>query len=97
MIKKRTDLVQPIKPPTYRIGKFVLNEYELRQLQVRIMRGEVPNTITGIDYKGNHFSFREDGRIPEHIEGFDISGNYTLDMIRDSREKRKVAEERHVG
>jgi len=29
---KRTDLTQRITPPKYKVGQFVLNEYEVREL-----------------------------------------------------------------
>ena len=36
---KRTDLTQRITPPKYKVGQFVLNEYEVRELLARVAEG----------------------------------------------------------
>ncbi len=81
-----------IKAPKYKIGRYVLNEYELRCLMAQVAQGlRAPISKPVTDHEGNVAYMREDGRFREHLAGLDISGNFTLDMIRSDRETGRTA------
>lgn len=88
---KRSELPK-IAPPRYRVGRCVLNEYELRCLMAQVAQGHRPPlSVTVYGPNGTSSKMRQDGRFYDHLDGFDIMGNFTLDMIRSDRETGRTA------
>lgn len=82
---KRKRPYQVIKPPKYRVGKYVLNEYELRQLQVDVMNGVFESPITIRDEKGQSFTIASNGRLSGSPYGFNFTSRCVLEMLKNER------------
>lgn len=82
-------IITRIKPPKYRIGKYSLNEYELRQLMLEVAKGEKPQGLIVKDKKGLCAIIQKDGSLNCNLFGLDITSRATLDMIRLRREAAK--------
>ena len=76
-----------IKAPKYRIGRYVLNEYELRCLQVEVARGLKQPGIKVKDDAGQIATIQADGTMDINIAGYGIATRYTLDLIALRRER----------
>jgi hypothetical protein len=46
-------LITRIKPPKFRVGRYILNEYELRQLQLEVAQGLKPFGIKVTSLQNN--------------------------------------------
>lgn len=86
---KRKRPYQVIKPPKYRVGKYVLNEYELRQLQVDVMNGVFESPITIRDEKGQSFTIASNGRLSGSPYGYDLTSRCSLELIKYERNLSK--------
>lgn len=75
-----------IKAPRYRIGRHVLNEYELRCLQVEVARGIKQPGIKVKDDANQIATIQADGTMDINIAGYGICSRYTLDLIAIRRE-----------
>ena len=90
--RKRRKLKR-IQPPRYYWDGLILNEYEVRCLQVEVASGKrKPNTIELRDEKGTYFTITEDGTFNKSAYGFDINSGFTLELIRIRREKSKAGQ-----
>lgn len=79
-----------IKPPKYKVGKYVLNEYELRCLLVEVCEGRAMGDIHVSDEFGNSTKILPDGRLEHNcLNGLDINSLFTLRLIRNRREREK--------
>lgn len=59
---RRSILTNRITPPKYKVGKFVLNEIEVREMIAKIAEGTLdPKGIVLIDEDGKSFKFNHDG------------------------------------
>lgn len=76
-----------VKAPKYRVGRFVLNEYEIRCLMAEVAKGQKPAGIVVRDIKGDSATILEDGRLSCNLYGFDICSRFTLEVIRIKRER----------
>jgi hypothetical protein len=74
-----------IKPPKYRIGRNILNEYELRKLMKDVCLGLVKDNILVKDEKGQTATILQNGRLSNNLFGLDINSNYTLEIIKINR------------
>ena len=74
-----------IKSPKFRVGRYILNEYELRQLLLEVCKGEKPSNFKIKDMQGNVFPILEDGTLSATPYGFDINSNITLEKIKFKR------------
>ena len=78
--------VTRIKPPTFRVGGLVLNEYELRQLQLEVLKGERQGNIKVKE--GNRIlTILPDGQFDYAPLGYATNSIITLEMIRIRRER----------
>ena len=77
-----------IRPPKYRVGRYVLNEYELRKLMVEVCEGSKQPGIKVKDEFGNIATIRADGRLDCSLSGLDINSKFTIALFRDQRTKR---------
>lgn len=78
-----------IKPPKWRVGKYVLNEYEVRCLMADVCLGKKEPGIKITDEDGNTAEILPDGRLTNNLKGFDVASNFTLILIRESRRKER--------
>lgn len=82
-----------IKAPKYKVGRYTLNEYEVRCMMSEVCLGlRKPDGITIVDEDNNNAQILPDGRLTCNLKGFDISGNYTLILIRERRNKEIEAQ-----
>lgn len=81
-------MITRIKPPKYKVGRYSLNEYELRQLMLEVAKKEKPFGQTVKDQKGYCATIQEDGSLSCNLFGTDIMSLATLQMIRVRRERQ---------
>ena len=87
---KRSDLTSRINPPKFKIGRFVLSEYEVREVIARVAEGTLNHEgIVIIDENGNSATLYSDGRTSENLKGFGVSSQLTLRKIRANRLNEK--------
>jgi hypothetical protein len=78
---KRTDLTNGIKPPKFRVGRFILNEYEAREMIARIAEGTLnPNGIVLTDMEGKTFTFDNTGTTEQfhRIKNWDLGSGFAI-------------------
>jgi len=83
--------IKRIKAPKFRVGKYVLNEYELRQLMLDVAMDEKPAGIKVKDENGLVGIIRWDGKLTEFLSGMQIADNLTLKLW-DYNEKKHTKE-----
>ena len=71
------------------MGRYVLNEYEVRCLMSEVCLGQKNPGIKITDSDGTTAEILPNGRLTKNLNGFDISGNYTLILLREQRIKEK--------
>lgn len=68
-----------IEAPKFRVGKFVLNEYELRQLQLEVALGIKSGPFVVKDMKGKTAKILEHcGLLSDTLYGMTISDNIAM-------------------
>ena len=82
-------MFKKIKAPKYKIGRYSLNEYELRQVQVDIAEGKLKDGIIVKDQNGNKATINKDGTLSNKLHGIDICGLLTLRLLAIKREKKQ--------
>jgi hypothetical protein len=80
--------IQRIKAPKFKMGRYSLNEYELRCLQVRVAKNEVHSGIIIKDKNGKKATIKEDGTLSNNLSGLEINSKFTLEILRIKREKK---------
>ena len=84
-------MLPKIKPPKFKVaGKFILNEYELRCLQVEIGNGHIKSgmSVEDVDTKQKAY-FLECGALSNRINGLSISAEFSLELMAIKRKKSK--------
>ena len=85
---KRSDLTQRITPPKFKVGNFVLNEYEAREVMARIAEGSLkPDGIIMEDMNGRKATFDSDGIASSQLEGWSVASARTIRKIKAHRLK----------
>jgi hypothetical protein len=83
--KNKVVVVKRIKQPVYYIGGKEFTEYDIRNLQLEVSRGNISNVTANemkvTDEAGNVLNFREDGVLTNNAKGFDIISKMVLEMI----------------
>jgi hypothetical protein len=89
-----------ITAPKFKVGRYVINEYEARSLQVQTALGNIaPYTITikEIDPKTRRVigtaQMKEDGSLTRPLPGYSIATEFTFEMIRIKRQKAEKEKE----
>jgi hypothetical protein len=89
-----------ITAPKFKVGRYVLNEYEARSLQVQTALGNIaPYTITikEIDPKTRRViatsQMREDGTLTNVLPGYSVATGFTFQLIRIKKEKEEKEKE----
>lgn len=75
-------LLPKIKAPTFKIGPCILNEYELRQLQINVAKKETKGNIkVKCIMSGQIFNITEDGSLDMIIKGMHLSIDQELELF----------------
>ena len=70
---KRTELTSRIVPPKYKVGRFTLNEYEVRELLARVSEGKLdPGPLVIEDCLGVKATIDEHGNLSNRLSGMDL-------------------------
>lgn len=79
-------MITRIKAPKFKIGRYVLNEYELRNLMADVAEGKV---VSGIIVKEGYESaeIQAGGRLSRSLPGLSIAAHATIRLIRANRPK----------
>jgi len=83
---KRKIMIDRINPPKYKVGKFTLNEYELRSLQLKVCTGEVAGGIKVRDERNNWAEILPNGNLSVGLYGMDICSAFAIQQIKHQRE-----------
>lgn len=78
-----------IKPPKFRVGRHVLNEYEFRNLQLEVALGIKPAGIVVTDAQGNKAVIEERGCLSNNIEGLSVSIDLQFEILKANNYKRE--------
>lgn len=79
-----------IKPPKFRIGRNVLNEYELMKVMLEVAEGSRdPEGIVIKDQHGNQTTIRADGRLRGAFPTFGSQFKFHMDLLDADRERRE--------
>ena len=79
--------IKRIKPPKYRVGRRVLNEYELRNLMAEVAEGRLPSGIKVKDEKGVVGEIYPNGRLSVTLYGMAWLSEYTFRLLAVDRNK----------
>lgn len=79
--------IDRIKPPKYKVGRYSLNEYEVRKLMVDVAKGICPSGIKIIDEEKTCATILPSGRLDKNIYGFGINSGFTIELIKLERMK----------
>jgi hypothetical protein len=89
---KTIEKITRIKPPKFRVGRYVLNEYELRRLMVQVAAKKKPSGILVKDAEGRYATITEDGSLSRPLYGLDLISSCNLRLIRIRRENAGMYE-----
>ena len=76
-----------INPPKFKVGRYVLNEYEVRCLQVEVAKGERNGGILIKEVNGDSAIILHDGTLNVSLKGYQVSSAFTLELLRINRER----------
>ena len=79
--------IKRIKAPKFKVGRYVLNEYEFRNLQLEVALGIKPAGIKVKDALGTVVTIEENGCLSDSIEGLALAGDITLEILRANHRK----------
>jgi hypothetical protein len=77
--------IKRIKPPKFKLGRYILNEYELRNLMLEVAKGSAPKNLKVKDKNGLEAEILENGRLSVSLEGLQINSELTLGVLRLNR------------
>lgn len=78
--------IKRIKAPKFRVGKYVLNEYEFRNLQLEVALGIKPAGIKVTDSLGNKSTIIENGCLSHSLnETMGISVGLQIELMKANR------------
>ncbi len=87
---KRSDFVQAINPPKFRIGKFVFNEYEIREILAKVSEGKIDyNSIVIKDKNGNSTGVTKFGNLEKVLPGLNVLIGLKMRKLRAQSELKK--------
>jgi hypothetical protein len=79
--------IKRISAPKFKVGRFVLNEYELRQLMLDVANGNEAAGIKVKDSTGKVVEILEDGHLSGCIKGLDVADSLAMELHRLRRKK----------
>lgn len=87
---KRSDLTEGVNPPKFKVGRFVLNEYEAREMLARVAEGTLDHSKLIIeDELGNKATVDVDGFTNRSLHRWDVGSKLTIRKIKANRLNRK--------
>lgn len=82
--------VKRIAPPKFKVGRYVLNEYELRNLMLEVCKGERDGGIRVKGVNGEVAYINADGTLSARLSGLAINSRFTLDMLAINRKRNAI-------
>jgi hypothetical protein len=76
-----------IKAPKFRVGRYVLNEYEFRNLQLEVALGVKPAGIKVTDAQGNRAVIEKSGCLSDSLEGLALAGEISFEILKVNHRK----------
>lgn len=71
-----------IKAPKFRINGKIYNEYELRDIMLKVGKGELPTLkVTQVDTK-QVAQIKAPGYLTDSLSGLNITGNLQIELMR---------------
>jgi hypothetical protein len=86
-------LITRIKTPKFKVGRYTLNEYELRQLQLEVAQGLKPAGIKVRSLNGQTVSITENGHMDRTFgdnSGYDVGSKISIEMWRINKNKDEL-------
>ena len=71
-----------INAPKFKIGRFVLNEYEVRQIMAEVAEGKRKGNIKFKDNEGNTITIEDDGYCSDIVKGFEVATDLTRRVMK---------------
>jgi len=78
-----------IQPPKFKIGRVVINEYELRKLMLDVYNGKQASGVEIKDEKGQTAIINEDGTLSTSLYGLDIMAKFNIEAFRKIKIQKK--------
>ena len=79
--------IKRIKAPKFRVGRYVLNEYEFRNLQLEVALGIKPAGIKVKDALGTVVTINENGGLSDSIDGLTLAQDITWEKVKANHRK----------
>lgn len=79
--------ITKVLPFKFFVGRFSLNELELRTLQLEVAEGKKPAGIMVKDEKGTIVSIDQDGRLDGPLHGLDAASSINMKIAQVNRLK----------
>jgi hypothetical protein len=76
-----------IATPKYKVGRYTLNEYEVRNLMLEVAKGEKPSGIKIKDSTGKVVEVLPNGNLSDTIAGFSIADELGMHLYRIQRKE----------
>lgn len=83
----KTMNIKRIKAPKFRVGRLVLNEYEVRALMLEVAEGKREPGIEVHEVGGRSVTIGEHGFLSQSLDGLGLASGFTMGLIRVRREK----------
>lgn len=80
-----------IKPPKFKIGRYVLNEYEMRQFMLEVAQGKRKHGVKISNMYGESAIILPNGRLDLNIRGFSIATDISIEHFRLRVKKREAS------
>lgn len=70
-----------IKPPKFRINGKIYNEYQLRDIMIKVTKGELP-TLKVVQVDTKETAWIKEGHLTDCLTGLSLSTNLQMDLLR---------------
>jgi hypothetical protein len=75
-------IIKRIPTPKYKVGRYSLNECEVRNLMLEVAKGEKPAGIKIKDSTGKVVEVLSNGRLTDTLAGFADADNLAMELYR---------------
>lgn len=76
--------IKRIIPPKFKVGRYVLNEYELRSLMLEVCEGKRDSGIKVVDMQSLEIAYiNTDGSLTRSLQGLRVAAELTIRLIRE--------------
>jgi hypothetical protein len=81
-----------IKVPKFKMGRYTLNEYELRNLMLEVAQGHKPEYIDRKVSEGDYVAYiQEDGSLNGRLPGLSVASHIAIDHMKIKNQKYKLS------